>query len=115
MESTKRFILRKLSATFVATTIFAFLFGIVDGFEFEMKYNQGNQFIQRFYFYAIYIGAIILFYGNTVSIVVEKIQMKWFPQYNWLYVFILGVFGLANGLLFQVATFGGGFALLGML
>jgi hypothetical protein len=113
MQSTKSFILRKLSTTFVATTIFSFLlvlnFSIVDGFEF--KYNRGNQLIGWFLFYSIYVGVIILFYGNLVSIIVEKLQTKWFPKHNWLYIFFLGVFGLANGLIFQA----GSFALLGMV
>lgn len=107
------FILRKLSTTFVTTTIFTFLlvmaFRFVDGFEFG--YNQGNQLIGWFFFYFVYVGAIILVYGNVVSIVVEKLQTKWFPVHNWLYILILGVFGLANGLLFPSAPF----AFLGML
>jgi hypothetical protein len=52
----------------------------------------------------MYIGVIILIYGNLVSIVIEYLQRKWFQQYDWLYVLILGVFGLANGLFFQQGT-----------
>ncbi|WP_240375656.1 hypothetical protein [Bacillus piscicola] len=105
-------ILRKLITTFVTTTIFSMLLvfvSMIDGFEFV--YNQGNQFIGWFFIYEIYIGAIILIYGNLVSIVIEYLQRKWFRQRDWLYVLILGVFGLANGLFFQERTL----ALFGML
>jgi hypothetical protein len=98
-------ILRKLTTTCVAATIFSVLlvfFSIKDGFEFV--YNQGNQFIGWFFIYLMYIGAIILIYGNLVSIGIEYLQRKWFQQYDWLYVLILGVFGSANGILFQEGT-----------
>lgn len=113
MDSKRSFILRKLSTTFVVTTMSSFLFvlayGFVDGFESE--YDRGNQLMGWFFFYFICIGVIILVYGNLVSIVIEKLQTKWFPVHNWLYILILGVFGLANGLLFPSFTF----ALLGMM
>lgn len=112
MESrTGSLILRKLTTTFVATTIFSAVLAFIsfkDGFEFV--YNQGNQFIAWFFVYLMYIGMIILIYGNLVSIVIEYMQRKWFHQYDWIYVLILGVFGLANGLFFQERTL----ALLGM-
>src|SRR5690606_16348941 len=50
-------------------------------------------------------GVIILIYGNLVSIGVEYLQTKWFKNLDWLYVMILGVFGLANGIFFQERTF----------
>ncbi|WP_102349220.1 hypothetical protein [Bacillus sp. Marseille-P3661] len=113
MESrTGNLIIRKLTTTFVATTIFSLVlvfFSIIDGF--ELPYNKGNQFIGWFFIYLMYIGVIILIYGNLVSTLIEYMQRKWFRQYDWLYVFILGVFGLANGLLFPSVTF----ALLGMV
>jgi len=105
-------IFRKFTATFVTTMIFSFVLVLVNsinGFEFE--FNQGNQFIGWFFIYFMYIGGIILIYGNLVSLVTEYLQRKWFRQYDWLYVIILGVFGLANGLFFQNGTL----ALLGML
>lgn len=105
-------LLRKLTTTFVVTTIFSFvlvLSSITDGFEFE--YNQGNQFIAWFFVYFMYIGVIILLYGNSISIVIEYLQRKWFQQHDWLYVLILGVFGLANGPFFQEVLF----AFLGMV
>ncbi|MBT2701471.1 hypothetical protein J7E79_29915 [Bacillus sp. ISL-40] len=98
-------IIRKLVTTIVATTIFSVLlsfFGI-KGIS-EIVYNQGNQFIGWFFIYLMYIGVIILIYGNLVSIVIEYLQSKWFQRHDWLYVLILGVFGLANGIFFQERT-----------
>ena len=95
-------IVRKLITTFVATTICSAPFGffnIIGGS--EVTYNQGNQFIGWFFIFSMYIGAIILIYGNLVSIGIEYLQRKWFPRQDWLYVIILGVFGLANGIFFQ--------------
>ncbi|WP_058305689.1 hypothetical protein [Gracilibacillus massiliensis] len=112
MGSTKSFILRKLSSTVVTTTVFSFLwvmyFIIVDGYQSE--YNLGNQLMEGFFFYSIMVGTIILFYGNLVSIIVEKLLEKRFPQHKSLYVLILGVFGLVNGLIIFPP-----FAYLGML
>lgn len=111
-SKTSSFILRKLTTTFLATTIFSFLLVLIsskDGFEFV--YNQGNQFIGWFFIYFMYIGAIILIYGNLVSLVIEYLQGRWFQRYDWLYVLILGVCGLANGLFFQEGTL----AIYGML
>ncbi|RDW22117.1 hypothetical protein [Oceanobacillus chungangensis] len=106
METDKEsLLLRKLTATFVTTTFLSILFVLVSfsgGFEFE--YNRGNQFIGWFFVYAMYIGLIILIYGNVVSMSIEYLQRKSFPQYDWLYVLILGFFGMGNGVLFQDET-----------
>jgi len=107
-----RLILRKLTTTFITTMIFSLapvLLNVKNGFEFE--YNQGNQFVGWFFIYFIYIGLIILIYGNFVSVMIESLQRKWFQHYDWLYILILGFFGLTNGLLFQERTL----ALLGMI
>ena len=114
--SIRSLLLRKLTATFVTTTFLSLLFVVIyfgDGF--ETDYNQGADFIGWFLFYAMYIGIIILIYGNIVSIAIEYLQRKWFRQHDWLYVLILGFFGLANGVLFQnmiAALFGMAAALL---
>ncbi|WP_010652250.1 hypothetical protein [Oceanobacillus massiliensis] len=101
----KTLLLRKLTTTFITTTLFSLLFVFYylnGGFEFE--YNIGDQFITWFFVYAMYIGGVILFYGNLVSILIESLQKRWFQQYDWLYILILGLFGLANGVLFQNGT-----------
>lgn len=98
----KNLLLRKLTTTFVTTVFLSLLFVFVAfkiGFEFE--YNRGNQFIGWLYVYVMYIGLIILIYGNLVSVAIEYLQKKFFEQHDWLYVLLLGFFGLGNGVLFQ--------------
>ncbi|GAA0302128.1 hypothetical protein GGQ92_002296 [Gracilibacillus halotolerans] len=106
METSKgSFFLRKITATFITTAFISILFIIIifnEGFEFE--YNPGNQFIGWFLVYAMYAGVIVLIYGNVVSIAVEYLQRKMFQQNDWLYVLILGFFGLGIGLIFQEIT-----------
>jgi hypothetical protein len=100
------FIKRKIITTFVATTILSVLLGFftIKGSS-EMVYNQGEQFIGWSFIYLMYIGVLVLIYGNLVSIGTEYLQRKWFPRHHWLYVLILGGFGSANGLFFQEAIF----------
>ncbi|WP_175987326.1 hypothetical protein [Bacillus sp. Marseille-Q1617] len=95
-------ILRKILATLVSTLICSLilsLFATFDGN--DPGSNSGSQLIGWSVVYFMYIGAIILLYGNIVSIAVEYLQRKWFEDRDWLYVLILGMFGLANGLLFN--------------
>jgi hypothetical protein len=98
-------IIRKLITTFVSTISFSVLLGFfsLKGSS-EVVYNQGEQFIGWFIISTMYIGLIILIYGNLVSILIEFLQSKWFQHHDWLYVLILGVFGLANGIFFQEET-----------
>ncbi|MGM9986257.1 MAG: hypothetical protein ACI35O_03410 [Bacillaceae bacterium] len=109
----EQLIIRKSATTFFTTTIFSLLLGflISSHDRSEFVYNQGNQFFGWFFIFFVYSGAIILLYGNTVSIVIEYLQRKWFQRYDWLYVLILGIFGLASGIFFQERTL----ALYGML
>lgn len=105
-------IIRKIVTTFVAALIFSAIlsFFSLNGSS-EILFNKGNLFIGWFIVYFMYIGVIMLIYGSIVSIGIEYLQRKWFQQHDWLYVLILGVFGLANGLFFEESTF----AFLGML
>lgn len=106
-------IIRKLITTFVTTIVTSILFAFFTLKESHSKiiYSLGNEFMGWFFIFFMYIGIIILIYGNLVSIGIEHLQRKWFIQHDWLYVLILGIFGLANGLLFQASIF----ALYGML
>ncbi|MGB3259981.1 hypothetical protein [Paenisporosarcina sp.] len=94
-------IFRKLVTTFVTTTIFSLLLAFLNliGRE-EITYNQVEQFIGWFLICFMYIGVIILIYGNLVSVGIEYLQRKWFKRHDWLYVVILGFFGLANQIIF---------------
>ncbi|MGE6486797.1 hypothetical protein [Paenisporosarcina sp. NPDC076898] len=95
-------IFRKLITTSVTTIIFSLLLASLNliGRE-EITYNQGDQFIGWFLIFFMYIGVIILIYGNLVSVGIEYLQRKWFKRHDWLYVLILGFFGLANQIFFQ--------------
>lgn len=105
-------ILRKFVVTFVATTISSLSLSFLNiSGSLEIIYDQGDYFIGWFLIFFMYMGIIILIYGNAVAVVIEYLQRKWFTQHDWLYVLILGLFGLGNGILFQEKWF----AIAGML
>ncbi|TYS52112.1 GAF domain-containing protein [Bacillus infantis] len=64
----------------------------------------------------LYAGAIVFFYGNLVSFLLEVLQKRVAVlRKDWFYILLHGLFGLANGLLFQntiAALYGMGAALL---
>ncbi|MGB5947067.1 MAG: hypothetical protein WBG45_13440 [Paenisporosarcina sp.] len=99
-------IMRKLITTIVATIIFSIMlaFGNQSGNDLDSVYNQGNDFIGWFIIYFLYIGVIILIYGNLVSVCIEFVQRKWFQQHDWLYIVLHSIFGLVNGVFFQEKT-----------
>jgi hypothetical protein len=98
----KRKFVTTVLATMIASMLLSF-YAIKSNTEYV--YNQGEQFIGWFFVILMYAGAIILIYGNLVSIVVEYVQKKWFEKHDWLYVVILGMFGLANGFIFREVSF----------
>ncbi|WP_066387185.1 hypothetical protein [Neobacillus mesonae] len=105
-------IIRKLTATFFTTTFISMLFSIITvNTTAEIVYNKGEHFVGWFFIFFMYIGAIILIYGNLVSIGIEYIQRRYFQQNDLLYIVIVGLFGLANGVFFQERTL----AIYGML
>jgi hypothetical protein len=104
-------VIRKLIATFITVTLSSFVLASFFLFESTSKYNLGNHLVQGALFYGVYIGAIVLVYGNAVSMVLEYFRRKWFKNHNWVYILFHGLFGLANGLLFQSVEF----ALAGMV
>ena len=101
------FMKRKLIATSVSTIVSTGLltfFSIQANPEDVYIYNQGNQFIGWFLIFLVYVGVIVLIYGNLVSVGVEYIQRKWFRPQDWLYVFIVGAFGSIIGLVLEEKT-----------
>ncbi|WP_246202568.1 hypothetical protein [Virgibacillus doumboii] len=102
--------IRKLITSFAAITIISISLGYMTLVDMDSPYNMGNKVMGWTFFYGMYVGPIILIYGNAVSIGLEYVQNKWFRQNNVLYILLHGVFGLANGLLFQSWNF----ALLGI-
>jgi hypothetical protein len=82
---------RKLMTTFVSTFVFSILLAFLSFHDSSgAAYNQGHALLGWFLIFFIYSGAIILIYGNLVSVGVDYIQRKWFKHQDWLYVLILG-------------------------
>ncbi|MBS4188721.1 hypothetical protein KHA94_00615 [Bacillus sp. FJAT-49705] len=101
------YIKRKLITTFVTIMLSSIIlasYGVLKG-TLEGVTNSSNEFVTWFILLIFYIGIIVFIYGNIVSICTEFLQNKYFKKYNWLYVIILGIFGLIPGLFFQVNTF----------
>ncbi|WP_028389875.1 hypothetical protein [Bacillus cihuensis] len=98
---------RKLTVTFVTTMIPSMIlayFYISDRIKSAHPHGLGMGFLGWLSIYSMYIGIIVLIYGNLVSVGLEYLQKKWFLNHIWLYVLLHGIFGLANGLLFQEFT-----------
>ncbi|MFF2856556.1 hypothetical protein [Peribacillus sp. NPDC058002] len=74
------------------------------GIKVGTPYNLGGEFLGWLSIYSMYVGAIVLIYGNLVSVGIEYLQKKWFIKHTWLYVLFHGFFGLSNGLFFQETT-----------
>ncbi|MFJ7825640.1 hypothetical protein [Psychrobacillus sp. NPDC096623] len=97
------FVSRKLIASFVTTLLLAMVMSL---FNVDLAiYEQGNHFVGWTFVIFLYAGAIILTYGNIISIGVELLQRKYFARHNWLYVAVLGLFGSLFGILFEEILF----------
>ena len=102
MDTGVSFISRKLIATFVTTILFAMVMSLLN---IDMTiYEQGNHFVGWTFFFSLYVGAVILVYGNIISVGVELLQKKYFVLHRWLYVGILGVFGALFGIAYKEMT-----------
>ncbi len=97
-------IVRKMTATFFTTMmtsmILAFWYMSAATNE-EPSYQRGESFLGWTFLYTLYVGAVVLVYGNLVSGVIEYGQKKGFIKHNWLYVLCHGLFGLLFGFLFK--------------
>ncbi|MFZ3578760.1 hypothetical protein [Virgibacillus sp. DJP39] len=93
-------VIRKLITTFVTVTLVSITLASVSLLESQFQYNLGNQLMGWTFLYIVYVGVIVLIYGNAVSFIVKFAQKRWFKHNNWIYVSLHGLFGLANGLLF---------------
>ncbi|QUG40382.1 hypothetical protein KD050_13905 [Psychrobacillus sp. INOP01] len=93
------FISRKLIVTFVTTILVAMVMSLLNV---DMTiYGQGNHFVGWTFLFFLYAGAVILVYGNIISIGVESLQRKYFTRHKWLYIVILGIFGALFGIFFD--------------
>lgn len=91
---------RKLITTVFVTALVSLAMAFFTLKDFADTYHMGNHLMGWTAVYFMYVGAIILIYGNIVSIALEYSQKKWFSDNHWLYIALHGVFGLANGLFF---------------
>ncbi|MBM7694863.1 hypothetical protein JOC77_004342 [Peribacillus deserti] len=107
-----KYIKRKLLTTYLSTTLVSMVLSFFYFFsDPDQMHNRGTEFIGWFSIYFTYVGVIMLIYGNAVSIGVDYLQKKWFRNCDELNVLLVGIFGLANGVLFQEMSF----ALYGMI
>ena len=100
----KSLVKRKITVTYVTTVVISIIFACLymsSRVKMENPYNLGGEFLSWLIIYSMYVGAIVLIYGNLVSIGLEYSHKKWFIKHTWLYVLLHGMFGLLNGLLFQ--------------
>ena len=110
----KRLVKRKITVTYVTTVVISIIFTCLymsSRVKMENPYNLGGEFLSWLLIYSMYVGAIVLIYGNLVSVGLEYLHKKWFVKYTWLYVWLHGMFGLFNGLIFQAPAL----ALAGMI
>ena len=107
---------RKLFATFITTIITSWVMSLIYLIDDrDILYHKGNEVMGWFWVFFMYIGVIVLVYGNAVSFLMEYLQRKWFPATDWIYVSIVSISGLAIGLIFpgwQIILGGMGAALL---
>ncbi|MDQ8736117.1 hypothetical protein [Paenibacillus sp. LHD-38] len=89
MENATGLIIRKLTATFVVTAVASIMlaaYHVLGDRGSGVQYHFGTQLMEWSFIYAMYIGAIVLIYGNAVSIGITWARNKWFERQAWLAV-----------------------------
>lgn len=97
---------RKLLTSIISTAILSLALALIYANDSEPAYNRGNDLMGWSMVYMMYIGAVILVFGNAVSFSLEYVQSKWKRQHHWLYILLHGLFGSANTLFFGGLGFG---------
>jgi hypothetical protein len=93
---------RKLTASFAASAAVSILCAFFTVYDTESAPGLGTAFLGWLLFFMLYAGTIIFLYGNLVSFLLEVLQKRVaLLRKDWFYIFLHGLFGLANGLLFQ--------------
>jgi hypothetical protein len=95
--------IRKFFTTYIVTAAASFLMAVSSVFgngEWELANNRGNELIGWTFIYIMYIGTIILIYGNAVSLGLEWVRKKGMIPYSWIVIVLHGIFGMALGFLF---------------
>ncbi|MGG3801463.1 hypothetical protein [Metabacillus fastidiosus] len=98
---------RKITATFFTTAITAIVLAcayMAADMRSSPLYQLGEGFVHMFLAYGIYVGTIVLIYGNIISAGLEYIHKKWFINHTWFYILLHGLFGLVNGVIFPEAS-----------
>ncbi|PLR74901.1 hypothetical protein [Bacillus sp. UMB0728] len=112
----RKLIQRKLTASFAVSAAVSILCAFFTVYDTESAPGLGTAFLSWLLFFMLYAGTIIFLYGNLVSFLLETLQKRVaILRKDWFYIFLHGLFGLANGLLFQntiAALWGTGAALL---
>ncbi|WP_139343291.1 hypothetical protein [Virgibacillus siamensis] len=91
---------RKIVTTFFVVMFVSLILACLNILGGTPKYSLGNYLIGWSLFYMVYVGPIVLIYGNLVSVFLEYWQRSWTRPRDLLYILLHGVLGLANGLLF---------------
>ena len=97
-------VVRKMTAAFFVTMITSMIlaYWYMSAAKNEApSYQLGVNFLGWTFLYALYVGAVVLIYGNLVSGAIEYAQKKGFIKHNWLYILCHGLFGLLFGFLFK--------------
>lgn len=102
----EKIFVRKLLTSIISTAILSLALAIIYVNDPEPAYNRGNDLMGWSMVYMMYIGAVILTFGNAVSLSLEYVQSKWKKQHHWLYILLHGLFGSANVLFFGELGFG---------
>ncbi|MDF0728946.1 hypothetical protein PY093_20240 [Cytobacillus sp. S13-E01] len=94
---------KKLISTFVSTAFISILMSalLVHG----QEYGLGAAFAGWTLMYGMYVGAVILIYGNLVSLGVEYLQHKWFKNNTWVFIALHVFFGLIGGFVLEFSFF----------
>jgi hypothetical protein len=103
VDQTMNLLIRKFFTTYIITVVASFLMAVssvLEDGEWELAYNSGNELIGWTFIYILYIGTIVLFFGNGVSLALEWVRVKGIIPYSWIIVVLHGIFGMALGLLF---------------
>ncbi|WP_455662807.1 hypothetical protein [Pradoshia sp.] len=97
-------LVRKMTAAFFMTMMTSMILAywyVSAATSGEPPYQLGESFLGWTFLYALYVGAVVLIYGNLVSGAIEYGLKKGLIQHTWLYVLCHGLLGLIFGCLFK--------------
>ncbi len=99
----RKLIQRKLTASFAVSAAVSILFAFFAVNDSEPASGLGTAFLGWLLLFMLYAGAIVFFYGNLVSFLLEVLQKRVAVlRKDWLYIFLHGLFGLATDCFFRI-------------